>query len=591
MSHTPTPSRPATLLRFLGPQLRPYWRLLTVAFILNAGHGVAVTFQNLTPKYLIDDIVSPDIPLEERGRRLAVLMGIYLVVSLVFRMGFWHVSFRMFTGVREKILLRLRARFYRHINSLCLRFHGRHNSGELFSYLFGSPLGQMQQFMHQTALFGPGMAAVLVSSLAALLMWDTVMTVVVAASVFCSVWLMKQARHKIHGYHSEFQNTESQVSGRVADLIRGTREIKLYAAEGIVGRDFKTQAASISQKSIWRDVKSHIEWMKQEGAGYVFFVLVCSVGAWRCLDGHISEGELVGYLISYSGLQGPLQQLYQIVTLYGSAEATFSRMNAVLETPSTTPDPPSAEVREMPGSGEIVFERVEFRYAAKAILNGISFTIPYGQKVAFVGPSGAGKTTISQLMLRLYDPSAGSIAVGGVCLEKCRGAEVRKRFGVVPQSPYFFQTTLRENLQLVRPDADDAMIRRACEMANAWDFIEQLPQGLDSVIGEGGANLSGGQRQRLAIARVLLLDPPFLIFDEATSALDTVSERLIQESLERNLSGKTAVFIAHRLATIQSCDRILVLDQGRLIQDGTYAELAGQPGLFRSMVEADRFNH
>jgi len=587
---SPSPAdRKESLLRFLGPQLRPDWKLLVLAVTLNATHGVAITFQNLAPKYLIDNIVAPVLSDGERGLRLAKLMALYLVVSLVFRMGFWHVSFRMFTGVREKILLRLRARFYRHINSLCLRFHGRHNSGELFSYLFGSPLAQMQQFMQQTALNGPGMVAVLVSSLAALLMWDFVMTAVVALSVFTSVWLMNQARHKIHGYHSEFQSTESQVSGRVADLIRGTREIKLYAAEGTVGRDFKEQATTISRKSVWRDVKSHIEWMKQEGAGYVFFVLVCSVGAWRCHSGHITQGELVGYLLSYAGLQSPLQQLYQIVTLYGSAEASFGRMNAVLQTPSSTPEPAAGTALEVPRSGELVFDDVHFRYATKEILKGISFRIPYGQKVAFVGPSGAGKTTISQLMLRLYDPSAGQITVGGVELSRCRGSDVRKRFGVVPQAPYFFQTSLRENLQLVRPDADEGMIRRACEMANAWEFIQQLPEGLDTRIGEGGSNLSGGQRQRLAIARVLLVDPPFLIFDEATSALDTVSERLIQESLEKNLSGKTAVFIAHRLATIQSCDRILVLDQGRLVQDGTYAGLAEQPGLFRNMVEADRF--
>jgi len=579
----------ASLLRFLGPQLRPHWKVLGVAFTLNALHGVAITVQNLTPKYLIDDVVKPALGGENRWMWLAGLMGVYLVISIVCRMIFWHLSFRLFTQVRERILLRLRARFFRHINSLCLRFHGRHNSGELFSYLFGSPLGQMQQFMHQTALMGPGMVAVLVSSIAALAMWDWLMTLVLALSVGTSVWLMNQARHKIHGYHTAFQNTESAVSGRVADLIRGAREIKLYAAEGMVGRDFKEQAATISQKSVWRDIQSHIEWMKQEGAGYVFFVLVCSVGAWRCLEGRISEGELVAYLISFSALQGPLQQLYQIVTLYGSAEATFGRIEAVLRTPSTTPDPPSGEAEAVPERGSLVFRGVRFRYASKDILNGLDFTIPYGQKVAFVGPSGAGKTTVSQLILRLYDPSEGAVELDGRDLRRCRGADVRRRFGVVPQAPYFFQASLRENLLMVRPDADEGMIRRACELANAWEFISNLPEGLETRVGEGGSNLSGGQRQRLAIARVMLMDPPFFIFDEATSALDTVSERLIQDALARNLQGRTAVFIAHRLATIQGCDRILVLEQGRVVQDGTYAELAAQPGLFQSMVQADGF--
>jgi ABC-type multidrug transport system fused ATPase/permease subunit len=579
----------ASLLRFLGPQLRPHWRVLVVAFALNALHGVAITVQNLTPKYLIDDVVKPALGGADRWVWLAGLMGLYLVVSVVFRMFAWHMSFRLFTQVRERILLRLRARFFRHINSLCLRFHGKHNSGELFSYLFGSPLGQMQRFMQETALMGPGMVAVLVSSLGALAMWDWLMTLVLAASVFTSVWLMNRARHKIHSYDTAFQNTESAVSGRVADLIRGAREIKLYAAESMVGRNFKEQASTISQKSVWRDIRSHIEWMKQEAAGYVFFVLVCSVGAWRCLEGRISEGELVAYLVSYGALQVPLRQLYEIFTLYGSAEATYQRMDAVLRTPSTTPDPKPGTVRTVPARGVISFRGVCFRYASKDILHGLDFSIPYGQKVAFVGPSGAGKTTVSQLMLRLYDPSTGVVALDGVDLRQCRGAEVRRRFGVVPQAPYFFQATLRENLLMVRPDADEAMIQRACMLANAWEFISKLPEGLETRVGEGGSNLSGGQRQRLAIARVMLMDPPFFIFDEATSALDTVSERLIQEALAQNLSGRTAVFIAHRLATVQGCDRILVLDQGRLVQDGTYAELSARPGLFRSMLEADGF--
>lgn len=586
---TPPVGPKPDLLRFLGSQLRPHWPVLAAALALNAAHGFALTFQNLVPKFLIDDILKAPVSEEQRWLRLGGLVGAYLVVSIVFRMGFWHLSFRLFTQVRERIILRLRARFFRHINSLCLRFHGGRNSGELFSYLFGSPLGQIQQFMHQTALMGPGSVFYMASTLAALGFWDLPMTVVLALSTFFSVWLMNRARHKIHGYHTAFQNTESAVSGRVADLIRGTREIKLYAAEGSVTRDFRQQASVISQKSVWRDIQSHIEWMKQEGAGYVFFTLLLVVGAWRYLHHGLKEGELMAYLISFTALQGPVQQMFTIVTLFGSAEASHGRIHAVMETPSTTPDPEPGQVRPVPRTGDLAFEGVHFRYASKDILNGLDFSIPYGQRVAFVGPSGAGKTTISQLMLRLYDPSKGRVMLGGTDLAQCRGADVRRRFGVVPQTPYFFQTTLRENLLLVRPDAGPDLLQRCCELANAWEFIQNLPEGLDTRVGEGGSNLSGGQRQRLAIARVLLIDPPFFIFDEATSALDTVSERLIQDALDSNLKGKTAVFIAHRLATIRGCDRILVLQQGRVVQDGTFGALAAQPGLFRSMVDAQDF--
>ena len=193
-----------------------------------------------------------------------------------------------------------------------------------------------------------------------------------------------------------------------------------------------------------------------------------------------------------------------------------------------------------------------------------------------------------QLMLRLYDPQQGSVRIAGVDLRHCHGPEVRKRFGVVPQDPFLFRASIRENVACARPDATAAEIQRVCELANAWEFIRLLPQGLETAVGEGGANLSGGQRQRLAIARALLADPPFCVFDEATSALDTLSEQLIQETLEKHLGGRTVIFIAHRLATVKRCDRIVVIQQGRVVQDGSFDQLAAAPGMFRELVHGQQ---
>jgi ABC-type multidrug transport system fused ATPase/permease subunit len=204
--------------------------------------------------------------------------------------------------------------------------------------------------------------------------------------------------------------------------------------------------------------------------------------------------------------------------------------------------------------------------------------------VALVGPSGAGKSTIAQLLLRLYDPGAGAVRLGGGDLRGFAAVALRRQFGVVPQDPFIFRSTVRDNVRVARPEADDAAIRRACELANAWEFIATLPGGLDAGIGEGGSSLSGGQRQRLAIARALLADPQCFLFDEATSALDTLSESLIQQALERNLGGRTVIFIAHRLATVKNVDRILVIDGGRVAQDGSYDELIARPGLFADLV-------
>ena len=202
--------------------------------------------------------------------------------------------------------------------------------------------------------------------------------------------------------------------------------------------------------------------------------------------------------------------------------------------------------------------------------------------------SGAGKTTLSQLVLRLYDPQEGRITVGGVNLRHLNGSELRHVFGIVPQDPFIFRAQIRDNVRVAKSEATDAELIEACKRANAWEFIKELPNQLDELVGEGGSSLSGGQRQRLAIARAILAQPGFVIFDEATSSLDSLSEKLIQETLEGELRGRTAIFIAHRLATVRNCDRIIVMQDGRIVQDGTYANLASSPGLFRDLVEGQR---
>jgi ABC-type multidrug transport system fused ATPase/permease subunit len=583
------PSRPADkgVWHYLFPYLKDTKAVFLFAIFINACHGLFITFQNLVPKYLIDDILLVrNITLEDRYRRLALLIVLYLICSVFGRMLVWHWSYRIFTRVRERILLSMRSRFFRHINSLCLRFHNRHNSGELYSYLFGSPLAQIQQYLHQFSLMGPGAVFTLVSSLIWVGFWDIPMTLLLGCSVLCSVLIMNHARNQMKGLHKDFQSAEGSVTGRVADLIRGTREIKLYSIEDKIVQDFQQQAETISQKSITRDIRSHMQFMKQETAGYFFFAMLCALGAWRYLHHGLKEGELLAYLACFSALQAPLQQLFQIAALKGTALASLERIQAVLDTGSTTPDP-ADNILHLPAHGDIEFRNVHFSYTTKSTLQNLNLTIPYGQRIALVGPSGAGKSTIVQLLLRLYDPQQGEISIGKVPLQSCLGADVRRYFGVVPQSPYFFQDSIRENLKLVRQDADENQIRQACLSANAWEFIEKLPEGLDTPLGEGGASISGGQRQRLAIARILLYNPPFFIFDEATSALDTLSERLIQEALQQSIQGKTAIFIAHRLATIKNCDRILVLQDGQIIQDGSYQALADQPGLFQQMLQSD----
>jgi ABC-type multidrug transport system fused ATPase/permease subunit len=583
----------APFWKTLWPLIAPYRWLIIGALVLNALHGVSLAFQTLMPKYLIDQVLlETDITRTERLHRLVGLIALYIFASLFGRMLVWHIGYRMFTFVREKVLFGLRANFFRHVNHLCLRFHIKHHTGELFSYLFGNPLVQVQAYFQQFTFGAPGAVVQLVTTIIWLGSWDWLLTGVLVGSVLVTVLLMQHTRKRIQKLHSEYQKTESSASGFVSDLLRGSRDVKLYAMEEKVEADFEKSVWEVGQKSYRRDVLGHVEWMKNESVGYISFAVLCAAAAWRYLYdqdhapvGHrVTIGEIQAYLAAFASIQGSMTTLFQLAQAKGAAQAGIDRIASVLRTASTTPDPIGYSA-QIPERGDITLYNVSFGYERETpVLRDVNLTIPYGQRVALVGPSGAGKSTITQLLLRLYDPDQGTVLIGGLNLRHCKGPELRHRFGVVPQDPFIFRTTIRENLCVARSDATDAEIRSACERANAWEFISKMPKGLSSPVGEGGSTLSGGQRQRLAIARALLANPDFFIFDEATSALDSVSEKLVQQAVENAVSGRTALIIAHRLATVKNCDRILVAAEGRIVQDGSYDQLVNQPGIFRELV-------
>ena len=585
---TPQPSQGG-----LWKLVRPYvwsnrWSLI-LCVLLNSLAGVAIAAQTMAPAYLMNHVLNAtNVSMPARYERLGLLVIAYLFLAVVMRMYAWYASYKIFTRVRENIILEMRSRFFRHINGLCLRFHGRHSSGELFTYVMGSPLTEISGFYHSLALNAPNGISLFVCAVALLGSWDWGMTLILVVSVVLTVISTNSGHGKLRDLMRDFQDTESKVIGKVSDIFRGNRDVKMYAIEDKMSATFDQTADVLRQKVYDRDLKTHHVNMRQESVGIICFILVCLVSAGRYMNGHLNSGQFFTYMAAFAVLQNPVQLMFQLGVARGKAQASAQRINEMLDADTTTPEPRRSET--LPEKSALVARDMTFGYSAKApVLKDINLTIPYGQSVAFVGPSGSGKSTLAKMMLRLYDPDEGSMSLGDVDLRECRTADVRQRFGVVPQDPYLFSTTIRENLLVVKPSATADQIREVCEMASIWGFIEQLPDGLDTVIGEGGARLSGGQRQRLAIARALLHGPDYFVFDEATSALDTVSERMVQEAFSRILPGKTAIFIAHRLSTVKDCDRIIVLEEGRIVQDGTFEQLRQEPGLFQRMVESDDF--
>jgi ABC-type multidrug transport system fused ATPase/permease subunit len=581
---------PVSVWSMVRPLMWPWRWWMLAALFLNVVHGLAITFQNLIPKWLISDVLKPPgFTLHERLVRVLILAAIYLVVSNIGRMLIWHLGYRIFTAVRERMVFTLRGSFFRHVNHLCLRFHGAHPSGELFNYLFGSPLATVMAFYQHTSMQVVGGVFTIISTVVLVGMWDPVLTAVLFVMAFVSVLVMRSSITEVRRLTMQFQMTESDVSGRVADILRGSKAVKLYAMEKQVEQDFERDAYRLWRMSYDRDIRTHMQWMKQECVNYFVYALLITVATWRYATGHVDEGMVAAYLTAFGGLTGPISTVFGAVTMWGGAQASIQRIGTVLKTASTTPDP-AGPVTAMPKTGDIRYDNVTFSYEAGAepVLHEVSLMIPYGQRVALVGPSGAGKTTLAQLALRLYDPQSGRVTIGGADLRYIAGSELRRAFGIVPQDPFIFRAPIRENVRVAKPDATDVELIEACKRANAWEFIQELPNQLDENVGEGGCTLSGGQRQRLAIARALLAQPGFLILDEATSALDTLSEKLIQETLERELKGRTALFIAHRLSTVKNCDRIIVMRDGRIEQDGSYTQLVSQPGLFRELVEGQK---
>lgn len=550
--------------------------------------GVVVAFQNIVPKYIVDDaLLKPDLDLAERKKRLLLFAGLYIVLGIFFRALVWNLSLRIFGRVREEVLFGIRSLFFRHINRLCLNFRARHHSGELFSYLLGSPLQQIQQYAHQMALMVPSQAVALIITLTFLGAWDLPLSALLLVFLLVYFYVLQRAKLRIKDVHLDYQNTESQVSGKVADLLRGHRAVKMHAFEDNAALDFEERAKLIRNKSYWRDVTTHMQHVKQESVLYIGYGALCIAAGLRFLQGDLTEGQLTAYLTSFIALQGPLNAFFQVGLLRGSAQASLNRIDEVIRTSSTTPDP--IDEIAIPPDADISFRDVSFSYdSLQPALKKINLTILRGQNLALVGSSGAGKSTLVQLILRLYDPDEGSVNLGGVDLRKVLGKELRRQFGVVPQDPYFFTASIRENLRVAAPAVEDSALVEACREANAWDFIENMPEQLDALIGEGGATLSGGQKQRLAIARALLAQPRFFIFDEATSALDTVSERLIRDAVARITKGKTSIFIAHRLVSVTHCERILVLEDGSIVQDGSYEELAQVNGPFQRLLDTQR---
>ncbi len=572
---------------------RPYLvRIVVTGVIVVASAAIAVV-PPLVVQRIFDDAL---FPADGTGPHLDLLVGlVVLMIGLFLLSAALGVTQTWLTStVGNRVTGDLRVRLFEHLQAMELGFFTRTKTGVIQSRL-QNDVGGVAGVLTNTVTTILGNAVTVVASLVAMLLIDwrlTLVAVVLMPGLVVVQRRVGQARARIAA--------ETQES--LSELTSITQET-LSVSGVLLSKSFNRQAAESARYRAENDNQVRLQ-VRRAMSGQGFFavvqVLMASVPAVVYLvsgwlmqgDGAtITAGTVVAFTTVQARLLGPLIGLMRVALDVQTSRALFARIFEYLDlTPVIEDDPAAIDVAQAPGPvGRVEFRDVVFRYPdaapdARPTLAGISFTAEPGRHVAFVGPSGAGKTTVLYLAPRLYEASDGHVLFAGEDVRRLTQASVIENVGIVSQETYLFHATIRENLTYAKPDATDEEIVAACRAANIHHVITGFADGYDTVVGERGYRLSGGEKQRIAIARVLLKDPPVLLLDEATSALDTVSERVVQEALDNAARGRTTLSIAHRLSTVIAADTIHVVEAGRIVESGTHAELAAAGGLYAELA-------
>jgi ATP-binding cassette, subfamily B, bacterial len=486
----------------------------------------------------------------------------------------------------ERIVADLRRDVFAHLMSLSPAFFDSARSGELISRLTAdttqikSAAGASASIALRNVLLFLGATAMMVFTsprLSGLVL--LAIPVIVLPLVAFGRWVRRLSRNA--------QDTLADATSYASELLGAIRTVQAYTSErmanarfgGEVEQAYQAARSSTRARAVLTAIIIFIV--------FTSVVFILWIGSHDVLTGTITPGRLGQFILYAAFAASGLGQLSEVWGEVSSASGAAERLFEILRVKSQIAAPASPRALPVPARGDVSFDNVRFAYPTRpdaAAVDGISFKVSAGEKVAIVGPSGAGKSTLFHLLLRFYDPVSGVIAVDGVPIRTANPQDVRARIALVPQESVAFAATARENIRFGRPEASDAEVERASDLAHASEFIRRLPGGFEAQLGERGVTLSGGQRQRIAIARAILRDAPLLLLDEATSALDAESETLVQTALEELMSHRTTLVIAHRLATVLSCDRILVMDQGRIVEQGTHTSLVAANGLYARLA-------
>ncbi len=579
----------------------PYKRWLGVFLVLILFDAVITVLNPLILKQIIDKGVAPGAPKGDPALvvRLALLVAALAVVdagiNLVQR---WYSA-----RVGEGLIYDMRSKVYDHVQRMPIAFFTRTQTGALISRLNNDVLGAQQAFTGTLSSVVSNLLTVsLVIAAMLTLSWQITLISLVLLPVFLLPARMLGAR--LQQVTRESYGLDAQMNATMSERfnVAGALLVKLYGRPEREAAEFRDKAGRVRDIGVISAMYSRIFFVALSLVAALATAITYGMGGVMAAQRTLEIGTLVALTAYLARLYGPLTALSNVRVDVMTALVSFERVFEVLDLPPAIADKPGA-VQLPRTAATIEFDEVDFRYPAaeevslaslesvavldkkipQQVLHGVSFSARPGELVALVGPSGAGKTTISQLVTRMYDVQAGSVQVGGLDVRDVTLQSLRDAVGVVTQDPHMFHATIGENLRHARDGATDEQLWAALNAAQVGDLVRSLPDGLDTVVGERGYRLSGGEKQRIAIARVLLKEPGIVVLDEATAHLDSESELAVQRALATALRGRTSLVIAHRLSTIQDADRILVVDGGRVVDSGRHEDLLVRGGLYAEL--------